>query len=146
MGKMPIDKLDSYERELCESEDPADHTALLMRLLLKKNGVDPDECEVINHGFDFSGCDVVSEQCFVRDHYIQPSLPCYVSLKTKVTQHGKFVEVKGDAFLNSLLFGTDPWKEFLAKVDGEVWTVTSIGPAGEGTLCLQLQETTVDEV
>ena len=38
----PIDKLDSYEKELCESEDPADHTALLMRLLMKDNGVDPD--------------------------------------------------------------------------------------------------------
>lgn len=120
--KMLIDKLDSYEKELCESGDPADHTALLMRLMMKKHGVNPDTCKVTK------------------------PYPSYVSLSTTTTPYGKFVEVKGDELLSHLMSGSRPWKEFRAKVDGELWLVVSVGQAGEGTVRLQLQPTSVDDV
>lgn len=39
----PYEELDDYEKELCSSTDPIDHTALLIRLALKNVNVDPDK-------------------------------------------------------------------------------------------------------
>lgn len=40
--KKPIEELDEYELQLCESTDPADHQALLIRRMMKERGIDPD--------------------------------------------------------------------------------------------------------
>lgn len=60
----PIEELDEYERALCESADPADHTALLMRLALRSAGVDPDSDDwyISGHKMESSDPNLVIEE------------------------------------------------------------------------------------
>lgn len=60
----PFEELDEYEKELCQSADPADHTALLMRIALKGIGIDPDgdDWYVSGHKMESSDPNLVIEE------------------------------------------------------------------------------------
>lgn len=67
--RMPsFDDLDDYEKELCQSADPADHTALLMRIALKGIGIDPDgdDWYVSGHKMESSDPNLVIEEQKLR--------------------------------------------------------------------------------
>ena len=125
----PIDKLDSYERDLCESKDPADHTALLMRLLMKDNGVDPDgDWEVVSSHIDFSNCDSISvEPCSVRVTEDER----FISVKSEIVDGKKIAVVEPNEFLAGLIKGTDDWQKII-EVDGEIGIIKYVGVTGEG--------------
>jgi len=135
----PIEELDEYERALCESADPADHTALLMRIALKGIGIDPDSEDWFVSGVRMTSSDpnLVTEE---QKLYYRPAVkkihtlkghvedwPKYESINSyEIKGRGKVFTVHMDRWIKAHIESGTSVRGKYVEIDGEAYILKGI--------------------